>query len=61
MSTPKKAEVIPFQHSFFLLELHSERFIDLVHALKYQGFVVSNTGHANRFRIDDSPVEEVTL
>jgi hypothetical protein len=36
-----------------LLELNSERFCDLVHALGRAGFVLSNTGRTNRFRIDD--------
>lgn len=54
MSLKKVSNVVPLEQRFFLLEMHSERFIDLVHALKAHGFVISNTLHTNRFRLDDA-------
>ena len=40
--------------SAFLLELHSERMIDVMHALKDAGFrVTAVRGTDNRYRIDD--------
>jgi hypothetical protein len=48
-------KIIPFPTRCFVLELHSERFLDLVQALHSQGFQITNTGHhTNRFRIEDA-------
>lgn len=36
-----------------ILEVRSERFTDILRALNKAGFVLSNAGHTNRFRIED--------
>lgn len=55
MSTDSK--VIPFpQRPHFVLELHSERMIDCIHALIAAGFTVTyikNTFPNDRYRIED--------
>ena len=53
MSAQKPAPVTLLPVPLMLLELNSERFCDLVHALSDAGFVISNAGRANRFRIED--------
>lgn len=53
MSANKPAPVTLLPVPLMLLELNSERFCDLVHALSRAGFVISNTNRTNRFRIED--------
>lgn len=54
MSARKPEPVTLLPVAPMLLELHSQRFCDLVHALGRAGFVISNTNRTNRFRIDDA-------
>lgn len=44
--------IVPIRRPF-LLELDSERFMDLVRALHSNGFQISNTRVINRYRIED--------
>ena len=56
MSAQKKADIALLPVPIFLLEMHSERMIDLFHALNAAGFTVNQVnikGFDNRFRIDD--------
>lgn len=57
----KPSNVIPFPAPApFVLELRSERFVDLLHALTSAGFDVTYIrGSVNRYRIDDQ--QEVIL
>jgi predicted RNA binding protein YcfA (HicA-like mRNA interferase family) len=55
MSEQAQKPVTLLPVSAFLLELHSERMIDAMHALNEAGFVVMHVkGTTNRFRIDDA-------
>lgn len=54
MSADRKTVVL-LPAAPFLLELHSERMVDAMLALKEAGFrVVQVTGHEHRYRIDDA-------
>lgn len=56
MSNTKQAKVVTLLPvPPFLLELHSERMVDALHALNDAGFVVRHVkGTDNRYRIDDA-------
>jgi hypothetical protein len=54
MSTADRKPVTLLPVSAFLLELHSERMIDVMHALKDAGFTVTAVrGRDNRYQITD--------
>ena len=56
MSEAKQAEIVLLPVPLFILELHSERMIDLFLALNAAGFTVNQVdikGFHNRYRIDD--------
>ena len=52
-NSDQPSNVIPFPHAAFVLEVKSDRFMDLVRALHAKGFQISNTGRANRFAVED--------
>lgn len=60
MSKPNRKVVSLLPRPAFLLELHSERMIDALHALHDAGFTVTrvaginNRATDNRYRIDDT-------
>lgn len=55
MSGAERKTVVLLPVPLFLLELHSERMIDALHALSDAGFTVKHIANtANRFRIDDA-------
>jgi hypothetical protein len=55
MSKQNAIVVTPLPVSNFLLELHSERMIDVMNALSEAGFkIVHVSGTTNRFRVEDA-------
>jgi predicted RNA binding protein YcfA (HicA-like mRNA interferase family) len=53
MKSPQ-SKVVTLPAAPFLLELHSERMIDLMMALQDAGFKVTHiSGSLNRYRVDD--------
>ena len=53
MSTDRKADIVLLPSSPLILEVHSERFLELQHAIVMAGFRIKNAGPVNRFRIED--------
>ena len=57
--TSLQSKVVTLPAAPFLLELHSERMIDLMMALQDAGFKVTYMrGSLNRYRVDDHQNEE---
>lgn len=55
MSTPDRKPVVLLPVPLFLLEVHSERMVDALHALRDAGFRVEHVINTNnRFRVEDA-------